>query len=299
MNEALRALAIERLTTRQPTVVVEVLKTRGSVPRESGTRMLVWADSVAGTIGGGHLEWRAIAKARAMIDAETSRPDDETLSLGASLGQCCGGAVTLRYRMLDAASLASWDRTRVVPTIQVYGAGHVGRAVVLLLGTLDVRVRWIDERATEFPRDPSSANVERVCVEPVEAEVDDASTDAFHLVFTHRHDLDLRIVEAILRRRDFAFLGLIGSTTKRRRFLQLLRDRGLDEASLSRVTCPIGIEGIEGKEPAHIAIAVVAQLLPLIEVAARQADDRHRAVVATLAGSTKTDHDVVGRYGRG
>jgi xanthine dehydrogenase accessory factor len=281
MSDALRALAARRLASCEPAVVLEVVATRGSVPRETGTRMLVWADGSAGTIGGGHLEWRALATARAMLADQSLRPDDERFALGASLGQCCGGAVTLRYRMLDAASLATWNEAAIRPTIQVYGAGHVGRAVVHLLGTLAVRVQWIDERADEFPDEASPSNIERVCVDPVEAEVDVAPQDAFHLVFTHRHDLDLRIVEAILRRGDFAFLGLIGSLTKRRRFTQLLRERGIDEATLARMTCPIGITAIEGKEPAHIAIAVVAQLLPMIEAAVARVDAHRSAETGT------------------
>jgi len=271
MNRALREIAASRLVAGEATVVIEVVATRGSVPREAGTRMLVTRDGQDGTIGGGHLEWRAIATARAMLGDDALRPDDETFALGASLGQCCGGAVTLRYRMLDAASLAAWRDRGPMPTILVYGAGHVGRAIVHLLGTLDVAVQWIDERESEFPAGASAPNVERVCVESVEAEVDDAPSEAFHLVLTHRHDLDLRIVEAILRRGDFAFLGLIGSTTKRRRFIQLLRERGFDDATLDRITCPIGIEGIANKEPAQIAIAAAAQLLPLIDAWCRAA----------------------------
>ena len=265
MSRTLRVQAAAHLARGEATVVVEVLATRGSVPRDAGTRMLVTREAQHGTIGGGHLEWRANATARAMLADPASRPDDVTFALGASLGQCCGGAVTLRYRMLDAASLAAWRSTDAVPTVQLYGAGHVGRALATILGTLEVAVRWIDERETEFPTTASVASIERVCVDPVEAEVDDAPADAFHLVLTHRHDLDLRIVEAILRRGDFAFLGLIGSTTKRRRFVQLLRQRGFDDASLDRIACPIGIAGIASKEPAQIAIAVAAQLLPLFD----------------------------------
>ena len=279
MSRALRALATERLQAGAATIVLEVVATRGSVPREAGTRMLVWADGQAGTIGGGNLEWRAVAKARAMLADATLRPDDEAFPLGASLGQCCGGAVTLRYRVLDAALLAAWSAGASMPLVQVYGAGHVGRAVVHLLATLDVRVQWIDERESEFPVEPSAPNIERVCVEPVEAEVDGARSDAWYLVLTHRHDLDLRIVEAILRRGDFAFLGLIGSLTKRRRFTHLLRDRGIDDAMLDRITCPIGVDGIAGKEPAHIAIAVAAQLVALLEA---------RAAVALVESRART-----------
>jgi len=264
MNRALRRLAVSRHARGLPTIVVEVAATRGSAPREPGTRMLVWRAGTAGTIGGGNLEWRAIALARAMLADDALRPDDQSFSLGASLGQCCGGAVTLRHRVLDAASLAAWPDDHVT-TIQLYGAGHVGRALAHVLGTLDVRVQWIDEREAEFPPEPSPPTVERVCVEPVEAEVDEAPAGSLFVVATHEHDLDLRIVEAILRRGDFVFLGLIGSATKRRRFEHLLRRRGFDDASLARITCPIGVDGITGKAPAHIAIAVAAQILPLVE----------------------------------
>jgi xanthine dehydrogenase accessory factor len=276
----LRTIATDRLARGEATVVLEVVATRGSVPREAGTRMLVWVDGQAGTIGGGNLEWRAVAKARAMLDDATLRPADEAFALGASLGQCCGGAVTLRYRVLDAASLAAWPGRAAPPVVQVYGAGHVGRAVVHLLGTLEVRVRWIDERLSEFPREASPMNIERRCVDAAEDEVDDAPPDAIHLVLTHRHDLDLRIVEAILRRGDFAFLGLIGSSTKLRRFKQLLRERDIDQALLDRITCPIGIDGIDGKEPAHIAIAVAAQLVPLFEARSAAAITASRARTA-------------------
>ncbi len=265
MSDSLRVLAQQRVARDEASVIIEVIATRGSVPREAGTRMLVWAGDCAGTIGGGHLEWQAIAKARAALRDPSRWPGPEEIALGASLGQCCGGAVTLRYRRLDDDALADWPLDQYATVIQLYGAGHVGRAIAHLLGTLEVRVQWIDERDDAFPIEPSSANIERVCVEPVEAEVSAAPAGCFHLVLTHQHDLDLRIVEAILRRGDFAWLGLIGSITKRRRFEQQLRQRSFDDAAIERITCPIGIEGIAGKEPATIAVAVVAQLVQAIE----------------------------------
>jgi xanthine dehydrogenase accessory factor len=131
-----------------------------------------------------------------------------------------------------------------------------------------VSVDWIDEREDEFPADfhehpggPWPAQIRRVCVDSVEVEVDSAPPGACYLVLTHRHDLDLRITEAILQRGDFAFLGLIGSKTKRQRFVHRFEARGIAPARIARMTCPIGLPGIEGKEPAVIAAAVVAQLL--------------------------------------
>ena len=242
-------------------VVVEVGAARGSVPREAGTRMLVAAGEVQGTIGGGHLELQAIATARRHLEAGDTLPHEQHVALGPTLGQCCGGTLTLRFAPLDAAALARWPAAAPRFHLQLYGAGHVGRAIVRHLEAIACRVQWIDERESEFPAGPLPPHIERVCVEPVEAEVATAPVQAHYLVLTHSHDLDLRITEAILRRGDFAFLGLIGSLTKRARFMHRFEQRGVPSATLERLTCPIGIPGITGKEPDVIAVAVVAQLL--------------------------------------
>ncbi|MBL8351637.1 MAG: xanthine dehydrogenase accessory protein XdhC [Burkholderiaceae bacterium] len=261
MIDAIRRSAAAWLAAARPAMLVQVLETRGSVPREAGTRMLVAADAVAGTIGGGHLELQAIARARTLLAAGATAPVDQPIALGPTLGQCCGGALTLRTAPLDAAALAGWADEPALFHLQLYGAGHVGRAIVALLETLPCRVQWIDEREGEFPAEPSAPQVERLCVEPPQAEVRQAPPGAFYLVLTHSHDLDQAITEAILRRGDFGFLGLIGSATKRSRFLHRFEQRGVPAETLERLTCPIGVPGIPGKQPAAIAVAVVAQLL--------------------------------------
>ena len=255
----LQAHALQWLAEGRQAIVVEVSDHRGSVPRETGTRMLVAARDVLGTIGGGHLELQAIEHARRLLRGEAMR-GEQVLSLGPTLGQCCGGTVTLRYRPVADSAAAAWSmRPRF--TLQLYGAGHVGRAIVRLLEGIACRVTWIDERDGEFPSAPSAAHIERLCVEPVQAEVANAVPGSYYLVLTHSHSLDLAITEAILRRADFAYLGLIGSKTKRARFLHRFEERGIAPDTLARLTCPIGLPGIEGKEPEVIAVAVVAQLL--------------------------------------
>ncbi len=251
----------------RPAVVVEVAAHRGSVPREAGTRMLVSTAEVLGTIGGGHLEQQAIERARAALRGEDLTAEQH-LPLGPALGQCCGGAVTLRYVPLSASRPAEWALPEPRFTLQLYGAGHVGRAIVKLLEGIPCRVQWIDERESEFPAVPSAPHVERVCVEPVEAEVATAPPGAFYLVLTHSHALDQAITEAILRRGDFGFLGLIGSKTKRARFVHRFEARGFAPDTIARMTCPIGVPGIAGKEPEVIAVAVVAQLLQQAQAAA-------------------------------
>lgn len=263
------------LADRCAAVVVEVTQALGSAPRTAGTRMLVAADRSVGTIGGGHLEQVAIDRARALLAADALPVVDgskaaplhvDHLPLGPALGQCCGGAVTLAYRRLDAEALARWPEPEPRFHLQLYGAGHVGRAIATLLATLDVSVDWIDEREAEFPATtafgtPWPARIRQVCVDTVEAEVRDAPPGACYLVLTHEHALDLRIAEAILRRGDFRYFGLIGSRTKRQRFLHRFAHRGVPGEAVARMTCPIGVEGIAGKQPELIAVAVLAQLL--------------------------------------
>jgi len=258
---ALRAAAQAWLDQGRPAVEVLVTSARGSVPREAGTHMLVAEDAVLGSIGGGHLELAAIADARALLRSGERSAREHSVALGPSLGQCCGGTLTLLYRPFDAAAAAQWPTPNPRFQLQLYGAGHVGRAIAQLLEGIDCRVQWIDERDSEFPPGASPAHIERVCVDAVEAEVALAPPGAFYLVLTHSHDLDLRITEAILRRGDFGFCGLIGSRTKRARFEHRLEQRGIAADALARLSCPIGVPGIAGKEPEVIAVAAVAQLL--------------------------------------
>jgi xanthine dehydrogenase accessory factor len=250
-------------------MVVEVSSHRGSVPRETGTRMLVSADAVAGTVGGGHLEMKAIAVARESLRSGLAETVEHDYPLGPALGQCCGGRVRLRTGELDPEALARWPTSEPLFTLQLYGAGHVGRAIARLLAGIDCRVRWIDEREEEFPAEPSPPHIQRLCVEPVEAEVGLADPGSFFLVLTHSHALDMAISEAILRRADFGYFGLIGSATKKAQFMRRLADRGIAADDLARLTCPIGVPGIVGKEPEVIAVAAVAQLLQ--QAAARNA----------------------------
>jgi xanthine dehydrogenase accessory factor len=257
----LRETAARWLADGEAAVLVEVTEALGSAPREAGTRMLVSAVRSAGTVGGGHLELKAIERARRMLAGEAVAPTAH-YPLGPALGQCCGGAVTLAFTMLDAKVLGAWPKVAPRFHLQLYGAGHVGRAIVSALAPLNVVVDWIDEREEEFPAELAlPPQVRKVCVDTIEAEVRHAPRGAYYLVLTHRHDLDLRISEAILQRGDFAFFGLIGSKTKRNRFIHRFERRGIPAGTIARMTCPIGVPGIEGKEPEVIAAAVAAQLL--------------------------------------
>ena len=275
MSRAFGQTAQDWLAGRRPAIVVEVASTQGSAPRSAGTRMLVSAAETTGTIGGGHLELQAITFARAMLASGNVQRQERRYALGPTLGQCCGGAVTLAFSPLDEAALASWPASRPLFHLQLHGAGHVGRAIATLLATLDCEVDWLDQRDDGFPdattlSSPWPGHVRRIGAETIEHEVRHAPPGAFYLVLTHEHALDLRIVEAVLRRGDFGWLGLIGSETKRASFAHRLEAKGFQPSEIDRITCPIGIAGIAGKQPEVIAAAVVAQLL---QVASAQASE--------------------------
>ena len=313
------------LAAREPAVLVTVAIVEGSGPREPGARMLVTESALAGTVGGGHLEWRAIGIGRAMLLDGRIR-HVERFALGPSLGQCCGGVVHLAFelvepqqaRMLaerrttDTWRLAALDgapdsalfdgaggqlagapvpvftRTRGAHVMQeqdgrrwlvapvaaprahlvLFGAGHVGAAVVRAMADLPCTVTWVDERDDMFPRDVP-ANVSIEATDAFESVVADAPPGASYLVMTHSHALDQRLAEAILARGDVGWFGLIGSNTKRQRFEHRLRARGFDCARIEAMACPIGLAGINSKEPAVIAASVCAQLLILWEAGCR------------------------------
>jgi xanthine dehydrogenase accessory factor len=182
--------------------------------------------------------------------------------------------------MIDAADGRRWMLDPCLPPraqLFLFGAGHVGAAIVALLGTLPCQVSWIDEREDQFPQALPS-NVMTEATDTPEAVIDAAPAGSSFLVMTHSHALDQQLAEAILRKQDIGWFGLIGSKTKRVQFERRLRARGIAEQRLTDMVCPIGIPGIKGKEPATIAIAVVAQLLQLWEQRNRAEDTLHMPV---------------------
>jgi xanthine dehydrogenase accessory factor len=300
--------------------LLSVVGAAGSVPRETGARIVLQPDGgFFGTIGGGRLEYEAIAASRTALAAGRGAAVLRDWPLGPNLGQCCGGAVktltetfdlrdmpvvrrleeaekagafvadsrldgdgrVLRRiadigqsrddapRAFDGESFQEHFGESPMPVL-LFGAGHVGRAVVLALAPLPFAVRWIDGRADQFPQYVPQ-NVVTVRTDAVEHELAEAPRDAAIVVMTHSHPLDFDITLAALRRRSFDFVGLIGSETKRARFLSFARQMRLPEGDLERLVCPIGITEIKGKEPAVIAAALAAQLLIVSEqVSTRQ-----------------------------
>ncbi|MCA3594025.1 MAG: xanthine dehydrogenase accessory protein XdhC [Methylobacterium sp.] len=238
-------------------VRITIAEAHGSTPREVGAAMLVDAEGrFTGTIGGGVLEWQALAEAQRLLQSGEMRRAMR-FALGPDLGQCCGGRVTLSFeRVEDEARLEKPEATPVL----LFGAGHVGRALVLALAPLPFDVRWIDPRPNAFPQAFPPHATPVAPAEPV-TEIASAGAGSLALILTHSHALDLALCDAALRRDDLPFVGVIGSETKRARFLSQLRAMGHAEDALKRLTCPIGFKDLGSKEPAFIAAGVAVQLL--------------------------------------
>lgn len=251
----------------EPLVLVTVARTSGSVPREVGAWMAVSAGGTTGTVGGGHLEFDAMARARAAL---AGGPLDEEVRypLGPSLGQCCGGVVWLHFERLPAgADLAAHLPRPPLRPLALFGAGHVGQAIARIARDLPLALHWIDSRDGQFPAQPPEQGWRQEACDPPADAVADLAAGSAVLVMSHNHAEDFDILAACLKRQrergDLAFLGMIGSRTKWASFRQRLQARGFSEADLARVACPIGVPGVAGKEPAVIAVAVLAQILAL------------------------------------
>ena len=264
--------------TRQNGVLVTVDRVEGSGPREVGAWMAVFKDRVVNTIGGGHVEFQAIAEARALLarsagtSSTTTTAQDSHIvlryALGPSLGQCCGGVMHLKFESISLGDVSHLQK-RLQPTgvpVALFGGGHVGHALVEVLARLPVQVHWVDSRDEIFPSDVPP-NVQCEHSDPVQDSVADLQAGSAVLIMSFSHAEDLDVVAACLKRQrargDLRFIGLIGSQTKWATFRHRLEDRGFTEGELAQVTCPIGVPGIAGKAPEVIAVAVAAQLLQL------------------------------------
>lgn len=236
---------------------ITIAEARGSTPREAGAAMLVdEAGRFTGTIGGGTLEWQALAEAQRLLRSGAAQRE-MSFALGPDLGQCCGGRVMLRFeRVADETTIAKPEATPLL----LFGAGHVGRAIALALAPLPFAVRWIDPRPNAFPA-AFPPNVTPVAPADPVPDIAGAEAGSLVLILTHSHALDLALCDAALRRVELPFVGVIGSETKRARFLSQLRGMGHADDTLARLTCPIGIRDLGSKEPAVIAAGVAVQLL--------------------------------------
>ena len=275
-------------SAKLPCIWVCIDRFEGSSPREVGAAMLVSADAVQGTVGGGRLEFDAIAHARSLLASHArsllsavslvAAEEIRRYALGPTLGQCCGGVVWLKFVRVAAGDAIKLGALHAVSTganglnrlkIALFGGGHVGKAIVNALSALPCNVHWIDSRDEIFP-DAIPSNVQVEHSAPVQAAVSDLAAQSHVLIMSFSHAEDLDVVASCLKRHreknDLPFIGLIGSKTKWATFAHRLEERGFSSQELAHVTCPIGLPGIAGKEPEVIAASVAAQLLQFRKV---------------------------------
>ncbi|MBD8063898.1 xanthine dehydrogenase accessory protein XdhC [Devosia sp. PTR5] len=244
-------------------IACELTSVRGSSPREQGTFMLVAPDALFGTIGGGALEYMVIEHARRLI-AEGRAEEAMDVPLGPEIGQCCGGRVRVDLRFADASvrkslleRAAADDESR--PSVFVFGAGHVGRVLAQILHLLPVRLEVIDTRQDELDLLPADITARRVAMP--EAVVRAAPPGSAFVILTHDHALDFLIAAEALARPDAAYVGMVGSKTKRAKFSSWYREQGGEARLLDRLVLPIGAQGIGDKRPAVIAALAAAEIM--------------------------------------
>ena len=249
-----------------PAILVEIEAVKGSSPREAGTFMLVSTTRIWETIGGGQFEYMATDHARAMLDGRTEI-DVLDIPLGPEIGQCCGGRTLLRFtKVTEAVADALITRMRKAedqqPAIFVFGAGHVGKALANSLSLLPMSVSVIETRREELVGLPGTVSTH---LKPMpEAMVKDIPAGGAVIIVTHDHALDFLIAKEALCRDDLAYIGMIGSKTKRATFANWLAREGHD-GPLGNLVLPIGGTLVKDKRPAIIAALVTSEVLVAIQ----------------------------------
>jgi xanthine dehydrogenase accessory protein XdhC len=269
---------LSRLVARgEPAILVTIVEAQGSTPREAGAAMLVTMGESHGTIGGGQLEYHAIDTARVML-ARGEEARELDLPLGPLLGQCCGGRVRVA---LERAGLEHWDALRAAeevalhrsPPLLIFGCGHTGLALARVVALLPFRTTLVDDRFEAGQEVPNGVVLVRLddTAEAVAA----APAGAAFVILTHSHALDYRLADAALRRGDAAYVGMIGSATKRARFERFFLQGGGSPEALTCLTCPIGGGDVPDKRPEVIAALVAAELIRVF--AGRPSSEASRA----------------------
>lgn len=255
--------ALQRVNrANQPYVLVSILDVKGSSPREAGCKMVVTEAENYDTIGGGHLEFKAVEIAREMLLENRNQQRMEDFPLGPRLGQCCGGKVTL---LLEA-----YCDKRI--EVMLFGAGHVGQALAGILSQLPINLTWVDARQ-EFVPKYNLPNTRFLLSDEPQYDVKEMPADAYYVVMTHNHPMDLAICEKVLERGNFAYLGVIGSRSKSVRFRNRLLHKGYDEALVERMRCPMGLTDVPGKRPMEVAVSVAGELVAHYQAAAHRQED--------------------------
>lgn len=233
-------------------VLITLLGSQGSTPRVNGTKMVVSELQTFGTIGGGHLEYKSMEIAAELLSKSENQQRIEYFPLGPGLGQCCGGTTTVLFESFKGCDF----------NIMLFGAGHVGTALAGILQQLPCNISWVDNREALHQHKLPGAIHTIISEQPAD-EVADMPTGSYFLIMTHNHQLDFEILEAVLKRNDAKYVGLIGSDTKWQRFKMRMDHKGHSSDFYEQVHCPIGLDAIPGKRPIEVAVSVAGELIAI------------------------------------
>jgi len=247
-------------------ILIKIIDAKGSVPRNKNVTMVISDEHQFGTIGGGELEYRVTNESRELLNDSNCCEKIIEFPLGPSLGQCCGGYIKIKLNKFNSGKnlLNKHDLKDEVlsrnKNLYIFGAGHVASALMTKLEETGFNIFVIDSRE-QFLSKIKIDYINTILAKEPDIIIKNAAPRSFYLVMTHSHQIDLSICSTLLKVNNFSFLGLIGSKTKRMRFNKRLKEIGYSKELIDKIECPIGIDGITGKEPNIIAISIIARLL--------------------------------------
>jgi len=245
-------------------IKAKLISTEGSVPRDTGTFMLITSKYLFGSIGGGQLEYSVIQKAKKLSnEKETINNEIINIPLGPAIGQCCGGYAQVKITKYDNGLQSLKNEKLIIKKLDnlyIFGAGHVGQELASKSVDLDFNVHLIDSR-NEYLKIQNGKEIISIFTTFPWMIIKNLPKKSYYIVLTHSHDYDFKIINEILNLNTFQFIGLIGSKTKGKRFSNRLVKLGYNQYLINKIECPIGLKNITSKKPGEIAISIIARLL--------------------------------------
>lgn len=257
----------EAVRSGEAYALITILGCSGSTPRDQSSKMVVTAEQTYDTIGGGNLEFVVTNKARELLAKNEASQEIIPFPLGGALGQCCGGHATVLIETFAACQFQ----------VALFGAGHVAKELVKILGSLPCQVNWIDNRENMFPeamfpeemfpeatlKESRLGNIHAHYQDDPVSQVAQLPAGADVLILTHNHQLDYELTVAALKHGQLRHIGLIGSKTKAQRFTQRLLKDGFTEQQIQQVVCPVGLSAVPGKLPMEVAVSIAGELIAI------------------------------------
>ena len=260
-------MKINKLTSnidyKKNIIKVKIMNVKGSSPNKINDFMLVAPKDIFGTIGGGNLEYLVIEESKLMLKNKSKRKK-LNIPLGPGIGQCCGGYVEIiltLHKDTDAAMKDEKVNDSFKEDLYIFGAGHIGQALIETIGNLNFNTYLIDSRE-EYLKMSVNKDVNYLLSKEPWKVVNKLKDNAYYVVLTHSHEYDLKILNEILTKK-FTFVGLIGSTTKKNRFFKRLTENGHDKNIIKKIECPIGVDIGNSKDPNEIAFSIITRLIYL------------------------------------